>query len=119
MTLENTCNKVKIQGKLSPNFEMVVGLRQGDSLSTLLFNLCMEKIIKNVKTNPRGTIFNTTKQCLAYADDAVNLGHSVTYISETLEDLEVVETQIGLSMNSAKTKYMVNRKDNNNEPKEI
>jgi hypothetical protein len=29
-----THNKVKIQGKLSPNFETVVGLRQGDSLST-------------------------------------------------------------------------------------
>jgi hypothetical protein len=25
MTLENIHNKVKIQGKLSPNFEMVVG----------------------------------------------------------------------------------------------
>jgi hypothetical protein len=30
-----------------------------------------------------------------------------------------VATQIGLSMNNAKTKYMVNRKDNNNEPKGI
>jgi hypothetical protein len=30
-----------------------------------------------------------------------------------------VATQTGLSMNNAKTKYMVNRKDNNNEPKEI
>jgi hypothetical protein len=58
MTLENTCNKVKIQGKLSPNFKLIVGLRQGDSLTTLLFNLCMEKIIRNVKTNPGGTIFN-------------------------------------------------------------
>jgi hypothetical protein len=32
--------------------------------------------------------------------------------------MAVVVTQIGLSMNNAKTKYMVNRKDNN-EPKEI
>jgi hypothetical protein len=28
MTLENTCNRVKIQGKLLPNIEMVVGLRR-------------------------------------------------------------------------------------------
>jgi hypothetical protein len=33
--------------------------------------------------------------------------------------MAVVATQIGLSMNNAKTKYMVKRKDNNNEPKEI
>jgi hypothetical protein len=33
--------------------------------------------------------------------------------------MAVVATQVGLSMNNAKTKYMVNRKVNNNEPKEI
>jgi hypothetical protein len=48
----------------------------------------------------------------------VVLGRSVRYIKETLEDMAVVATQIGLSMNNTKTKYMVNRKDNN-EPKEI
>jgi hypothetical protein len=102
MTLENTRNKVKIQGKLSPNFEMVVGLRQGDSLSTLLFNLCMEKIIRNVKTNLGGAIFNRTRQCLAYADDVVILGPCVRYILETLEDMAVVATQNVLSMNNTK-----------------
>jgi sorting nexin-29 len=43
MTLANANSKVKIQGKLSPSFERINGLRQGDSLSTLLFNLCMKK----------------------------------------------------------------------------
>jgi hypothetical protein len=79
----------------------------------------MEKIIRNVKTNPGGTIFNRTRQCLAYADDVVILGRSVGYISETLEDMAVVATQIGLSVNNAKTKCMVNREGIKNEPKEI
>jgi hypothetical protein len=74
MTLESTNNKVKIQGKMSQSFQTVAGLRQGDSLSTLLFNLSMEKVIRNVKTNPGGTIFNRTRQCLAYADNVVILG---------------------------------------------
>jgi hypothetical protein len=60
MTLEKM-NKVKIQGKMSPSFETVVGLRQGNALSTLLFNLCTEKVIRNVETNPGGTIFNRTR----------------------------------------------------------
>jgi hypothetical protein len=52
MTSANTISKVKIQGKLSPSFETMIGLRQGDSLSTLLFKLGMEKIIRNVRINP-------------------------------------------------------------------
>jgi hypothetical protein len=118
MTLENTHNKVKIQGKLSPNFETVVEVRQDDSLSTLLFNICMEKIIRNIKTNLGGTVFNRIRQCLAYADNVVILERYATYISEILQDMAVVATQIGLSMNNTKIKYMVNRKNNNNEPKE-
>jgi hypothetical protein len=43
---------------MSPSFEMVVGMRQGDEISTLLPNMCMEKVKRNVKTNPEGTIFN-------------------------------------------------------------
>jgi hypothetical protein len=63
MTGANTNSKVKIQGKLSTSFETIVGLRQGDSLSTLLFNLCMEKIIRNVRINPGRTtyVYNRTR----------------------------------------------------------
>ena len=113
MTLVNTNSKVKIQGKLSPSFETVIGLRQGDSLSTLLFNLCMEKIIRNVRINPGGTIFNRTRQYLAYADDVVILGRSEGYIRKTIEEMAAITHQIGLQMNDTKTKYMINRHDEN------
>jgi hypothetical protein len=113
MTLTNTKSKVKIQGKLTPSFEATIGLRQGDSLSTLLFNLCMEKIIRNTRINPGGTIFNRTRQCLAYADDVVILGRSEGYIKETLEEMAAVTRQIGLQMNDTKTKYTINRLDEN------
>jgi len=53
MTLENTNNKVKSQRRMSPNFETTVGLRQGDALYTLSFNLQKEKVTRNVKTKPR------------------------------------------------------------------
>jgi hypothetical protein len=43
MTLTNTKSKVKIQGKLSPSFETVVGLRQGDSLSTYYLTYVWKK----------------------------------------------------------------------------
>jgi sorting nexin-29 len=111
MTLANTNSKVKIQGKLSPSFETVTGLRQGDSLSTLLFSLCMEKIIRNVRINPGGTIFNSTRQYLAYADDIVILGRSEGYIKKTLEEMAAITHQIGLQMNDNETKHMINRNE--------
>jgi LEA14-like dessication related protein len=114
MTLTNTKRKVKIQGKPSPSFETVVGLRQGDSLSTLLFNLIMEKIIRNIRINPRGTIFNRTRQYLVYADDVI-LGRSEAYMKETLEEMTAITQQIGLQMNNTKTKYMINRHSKNEE----
>jgi len=110
MTLANS--KAKIHGKLSPSFETMIGLKQGDSLSTLLFNLCMEKIIRN-RINPGGTIYNRTRQCLAYVDDVVILGISEGYIKKTLEEMVAITQQIGLQMNDTKTKYMLNRKVGN------
>ena len=112
MTLTNTNSKVKIQGKLSPSSETTIGLRQGDLLSTLLFNLCMEKIIRNDRINPGGTIFNRIRQCLAYVDDVVILGRK-GYIKRTLEEMAAITQQIGLQMNDTKTKYIINRQDGN------
>ena len=113
MTLTNINSKVKIQGKPSPSFETTIGLRQGHSLSTLLFNLCMEKIIRNVRIGPDGTIFNRTKQCLAYEDDVVILRRTEGYIKRTLEEMAAIAQQRGLQMNDTKTKYMINRQDGN------
>jgi len=94
--------KVKIQGKLSHSFETMIGLRQGDLLSTLLFNLCMEKIIRNVRINPGGTVYNRTRQYLAYADDVVILGRSEEHIKKTLVEMAAVTQQIGLQTNNTK-----------------
>jgi len=52
MTLKNTNKKVKIQGKMSPSFDTVVGLRQGDALSTFNKTVCGEGY-ENCEHKPR------------------------------------------------------------------
>jgi hypothetical protein len=44
------------------------GLRQSDALSTALFNTVLQKVKRNIKTTPNGTIFNKTRRYAAYAD---------------------------------------------------
>jgi hypothetical protein len=38
------------------------GLRQGDALSTQLFNLILEKAIRNIEVNQGGSIYNRALQ---------------------------------------------------------
>jgi hypothetical protein len=44
----------------------------------------MEKVIRKVKTNTGETIFNRTRQCLLYADDALVLGRVVKHIGDSV-----------------------------------
>jgi hypothetical protein len=63
-----TC-RVKIQNDCSKSFETRQILRQGDVLSTLLFNVVLEVIIRRANlqtTQTTGTIYNKETQLLAY-----------------------------------------------------
>ena len=66
MTMTNVTCQVKVDGKLSRPFATSKGLHQGDGLACLLFNLTLERAIRDsrVKTST-GTIFYKSTQILA------------------------------------------------------
>jgi hypothetical protein len=84
MSLSRTYNKVKVQNKLSGSFRAECAIRHGDSLSTLLFNNVLEKVMINIEINPGGTIFYRTRQFMAYADDIAVIGRFVGVLNEVL-----------------------------------
>jgi len=47
----NTLCKVRCQGELSPHFQVKLGLKQGDALSPILFNLALKKVVRDVGEN--------------------------------------------------------------------
>jgi hypothetical protein len=49
MALTDTQNKISTDGRVSQNFGAKIGVRQGDSLSTVLFNIVLEVVFKNSK----------------------------------------------------------------------
>jgi hypothetical protein len=106
ITLSRTYNKVKIQNKLSGNFRTDCGIRQGDCLSTLLFNICLEKVMRNIEINPVGTIFKSSRQFMAYADDVAVIGRSLGVLNEVLMQLQTAAVSSGLINNTTKTKHM-------------
>lgn len=107
MAMKATICKVKIQGQLSQGFPVNRGLRQGDVISTILFNICLENVMRNIELNPGGTIFNRTVHYLAYADDVDLVARSPQALAEAYEQLERGAKDIGLVVNVEKTKYML------------
>jgi hypothetical protein len=74
VTLQNIRCKVKTQNGISDPFITREGLRQGDALSCVLFNIALEKAVTVAGLDIRGTILHKSVQILAYADDIVIIG---------------------------------------------
>jgi sorting nexin-29 len=64
------------------------GLRQGDALVCLLFNIALERVIRDAGINVRGTIFYKCVQILAYADDIDIIGRTQRAMKEAFISLE-------------------------------
>ena len=62
-TMEGTtAAKVKVQNELSESFQILNGLRQGDALACILFNIALENIIRDANINQRVNIFYKSVQ---------------------------------------------------------
>lgn len=105
-TLTDTKCKVLILNVQSDPFDINTGLRQGDKLSTILFNLALEKVTRAMTVNWNGTIFTSSKQVTAFADDADLMGRGTIAIKEMFVEMDREAETIGLKISEDKTKYL-------------
>lgn len=98
---------VKIQNDSSRIFNTNVGLRQGDGLACTLFNIALEKVIRQSNINTVGTIFNKSTQILAYADDIDIVARNFGELKNSFIRIQESAAEIGLKVNIEKTNYML------------
>ena len=104
-TMTNVQFSVHIQSHLSQPISTTRGVRQGDVLACLLFNIALEKVIRDSGIQTRGTIFFKTVQILAYADDIDLMAGTTPGLSEAFLNLEKSARNMGLVINQEKTVY--------------
>ena len=109
-------SRVSVDAMLSRSFCVQRGVKQGDPLSTLLFNAVLEDILRELR--PRwelkryGLEMSLGVQqyltCLCFADDVLLIATSSSQLREMIGDLAAVAQARGLKVHSGKTKVLTN-----------
>jgi len=123
LTLFGTSAIVKINNEFTGKFEVQTGVKQGDPLSTTLFSIAMDCILKKMELI--GNISTRLRQCTVYTDDILITTRTTQAMIDTFVKLKIESLKYGTTVNAHKTKYVkcCRRQDQlrpiNNENKEI
>lgn len=102
----NTYCIVRYQDELSPLFEVKSGLKQGDEMSPILFNLELGKVIRGISVNHEMEL-NEKNVMLAYVDNIIILGDTEDNVMKVTEELIKSSHKMNLAIIENKTKYLV------------
>jgi hypothetical protein len=99
MCSNETYSRVNIGKNLSDKFPIQNGLKQGDTLSPLLFNFAFKYTLRRVQENEVVLKLNRTHQLLAYDDDSNIVGENIDTIQKNSEAVLDTCKEVGLEVN--------------------
>jgi hypothetical protein len=105
MRLSETYSQVLVNKHLSDNFPIQNDLKQGDALSPLLFDFALEYAIRKVQENQMGLKLNGT--CWSMLIMWIYLFDNIDTINKNTEILIDASKEVGLEVNTEKTKYIL------------
>lgn len=115
---EDTTARVRTRNATSEEFQITTGLRQGGSLSPVLFLLLMDEIIKQTKEETKTITIGSYKlqpvqiaECI-YADDLAIFARNERDLQHNLDIWKKILERKNLNINVDKTKVMVISKEN-------
>ena len=84
-------------------------MRQGDGLSSVIFNLAAEPLVRRAKAHSNGgfNLFNTCLKATAYADDIVVVGSNYSGLQHTISGLNMTANTLGLRFNAGKCSSLI------------
>ena len=105
--------KVRVMKQLSPEFEIKSGVRQGCLVSPVLFNLCLEWVLRKVARVEGG--LRLSEGCIirnpSFADDIDMINEDEIQREEKLYVLKEEGALVGLEISEPKTKTMEASRD--------
>jgi len=104
VTMAGSRATVRVGNQYTHTFPITNGVRQGDALSSIIFDLVLEAIIW--KLNNTGHIGTKSIQIFAYANDVAILSRNKNALKDALGNIESAARERGLIINENKTKYM-------------
>ena len=104
VTMAGSKATVRVDNQYTSTFPITNGVRQGDALSSTLFDLVLEAILQQI--NITGHIGTKIIQILAYADDVAIVGRNKNALKDTLVKIECKARKRCLWINENRTKYM-------------
>ena len=106
-TYKNGTAQVRTES-LSRKFNILKGVRQGDTLSPVMFTAALEEIFKRIETESGIKINGELLSNLRFADDIILFAESEEQLARMLNDLNTEGKRDGMKINKKKTKVMCN-----------
>lgn len=121
-TLTDTKSKIKFIDEISEPFIIKTGVRQGDGISPLLFNLVLDKVMKEWEIELRKQNFwkpielgrgkgKLNIPYLAFADDLAIVTDSEETAIKQIEVLKECAEKVGLQISFGKTEFICSKLD--------
>ena len=110
---ENTESAIKYKDQFSNYFNILRGVKQGDSLSPTLFNIFINDLVRELDRNKSDplTLISTNISCLLFADDLLIMSESKEGLQNSLNSLSTFCDNWQLSLNVTKTNTMIIRQN--------